>query len=108
MRSRRTDEQGELWPGRIPARFPGQSARRRFRAQAGIAALSALLTVALGSVSAADVCKLSVCWLSQADKEAYECSEDCYFDEYPLDASPAAQCPALVEHELDVDYMYRD
>ena len=73
-----------------------------------IAALSALLTLAVGIVSAADVRKLPVCWMNEQANNDYECEQGCYFEEDPLDDSNAAQCTSPAEHELDIEYIYRD
>lgn len=106
MRSRARDLTGPQAGRAIqPTR---RGSRRWLRAQVGAGALSAVLTLVVGVVSAADVCKLSVCWVSLQAKHDYECSEGCYFENNPLDDSPAAQCNVLAEHELDVEYMYRD
>src|SRR5690606_1497123 len=106
MRSRARDLSGPLaGPANQP---PRRGKHWRLRAQARAGALTALLVFAVGVVSAADVCKLAVCWTSAAAKHEYECSEGCYFENNPLDDSPPAQCRALAEHELDIEYMYRD
>lgn len=110
MRNTRAYEEGPARPGETKPPFPGKSPGRRVHMQVAIAALSALLTLAVGIVSAADVCKLSVCWLNEQAKNDYECEQSCYFEEDPLDASNAAQCTSLARpgHEDNILHMYRD
>ncbi|MBB1060041.1 hypothetical protein [Marilutibacter spongiae] len=56
------------------------------------------------------VCKLSVCWASEADKLRYECDSGCYFESNPVDVEPEAVCNVMAEatHEGSFSYMYRD
>ena len=108
MQNKRAHEQGPARPGETRAPTPGKLSGRRVRTHVVIAALSALLTLAVGIVSAADVCKMSACWLNEQAKNDFECGQGCYFEEDPLDDRPSAQCTALAEHELDIEYMYRD
>lgn len=108
MLSKRADKQerGRQGCARMP--FQRRLVGRPLLLQAGIAALTALSVLAAGMVSAADVCKLSMCWFDQQAKNDYECSEGCYFEVDPLDASPAAICEGLTVHEGNVPHMYRD
>lgn len=87
------------------------SARRAGR-RVGVAlrapvVLAATLLV-FGWASAAELCKLSACWINADARNQFECDQGCYFEEDPLDTSLEAQCNALAVHELDVEYMYRD
>lgn len=107
MLNRRTRKQV---PARHGALSPGKWSRWRSGVRVQVAAFAMLLTLAVGIVSAADVCKLSVCWFNEQDKNSFECRQGCYFEESPLDASNAAQCTSLARpgHESDILHMYRD
>lgn len=60
------------------------------------------------AVAAPEVCKLSVCWVSDAARNDYECEASCYFETSPPDVSLGGMCTALAVHEADIPHMYRD